>query len=166
MDFGKDIVQNYLLNLLEKCKKSVDKDKSFGYLLTDLSEAFVCLDYELLTAKLSRYGISLPVLRLIYDYLLNRKQGTKILIIIFLDQKYYLVLRKGPVLAPVPFNISLADLFFVVKDINIASYTDDRTPFIVENNTDKVIAFVKLLMFCLTGSKIIILKPPLIIAIN
>ena len=34
----------------------------------------------------------------------------------------------------------MADLFFVVKDIDIASYADDSTPFIVENNIDNVIA--------------------------
>ena len=34
----------------------------------------------------------------------------------------------------------MADLFFVVKDIDIASHADDRTPFIVENNIDNVIA--------------------------
>ena len=32
------------------------------------------------------------------------------------------------------------DLFFVVKDIDIANYADDSTPFIVENNIDNVIA--------------------------
>ena len=34
----------------------------------------------------------------------------------------------------------MADLFFVVKDIDITSYADDSTPFIVENNIDNVIA--------------------------
>ena len=34
----------------------------------------------------------------------------------------------------------MADLFFAVKDIDIASYADDSTPFIVENNIDNFIA--------------------------
>ena len=33
----------------------------------------------------------------------------------------------------------LTDLFFVVKDIDIANYADDSTPFIVEKNIDSVI---------------------------
>ena len=37
----------------------------------------------------------------------------------------------------------MADLFFVVKDIDIASYADDSTPFLVENNIDNVIAFLE-----------------------
>ena len=34
----------------------------------------------------------------------------------------------------------MADPSFVVKDTDIASYADDSKPFIVENNTDNVIA--------------------------
>ena len=34
----------------------------------------------------------------------------------------------------------MADLFFLVKDIDIASYADDSTPFILESNIDNVIA--------------------------
>ena len=66
--------QHCLLNLLEKWKNSVDKGKVFGALLKDLSKAFDCLDHELLTAKLSAYGFTLPALQLIHDYLSNRKQ--------------------------------------------------------------------------------------------
>ena len=70
--------QHCLLNLLEIWKNSVDKGKSFNALLTDLSKAFDCLDHELLTAKLNAYEFTLPALRLIHDYLSNRKQRTKI----------------------------------------------------------------------------------------
>ena len=34
----------------------------------------------------------------------------------------------------------MADLFFIVKDIDIASYADDNTPFIAEDNIENVIA--------------------------
>ena len=70
--------QHCLLNLLEKWNNCVDKGKVFGALLTDLSKAFDCLDHELLIAKLNAYGFNLPALRLIHDYLSNRKQRTKI----------------------------------------------------------------------------------------
>ena len=132
--------QHCLLNLLEKWKNSVDKGKSFGALLTDLSKAFDCLDHELLTAKLNAYGFTLPALRLIHDYLSNRKQRTKI------DDNYsswseiLFGVPQGSILGPLLFNIFLADLFFVVKDICIARYADDSTPFTVENNIDNVIA--------------------------
>ena len=68
--------QQCLLALLEKWKRSIDRNKVFGALLTDLSKAFDCLYHDLLIAKLSAYGFSLPALILIHDYLLNRKQRT------------------------------------------------------------------------------------------
>ena len=65
--------QQCLLALLEKWKRAVDSGQMFGALLTDLSKAFDCLDHELLTAKLNAYGFSLPALKLVHDYLSNRK---------------------------------------------------------------------------------------------
>ena len=44
--------------MLETWKRSVDKGKVFGALLTDVSKAFDCVDHEFLTAKLNAYGFS------------------------------------------------------------------------------------------------------------
>ena len=60
---------------MEKC---VDKGKDLGALLIDLSKAFDCLDHKLLTYKLNAYSLNIPALRLIHEYLSNRKQRTKI----------------------------------------------------------------------------------------
>ena len=50
----------------------------FGALLTDLSKVIYCLDYELPIAKRNAYRLSLPSLKLVHDYLSNRKQRTKV----------------------------------------------------------------------------------------
>ena len=65
--------QQFLLAFLERCKRSIGRGEAFGTLLTDLSKAFDCLNHDLVIATLSAYGFSLPALRLIHDYLLNRK---------------------------------------------------------------------------------------------
>ena len=70
--------QHCLINLLEKWRQPLDQDLVFYALLTDLSKAFDCLSHELLVAKLVAYGVEISFVRLIYDYLTNRKQKTKI----------------------------------------------------------------------------------------
>ena len=70
--------QHSLLSMLEKWKSAVDNKKVFGALLTDLSKAFDCLSHDLLIAKLNAYGFSMAALRLVQNYLSNRKQRTKI----------------------------------------------------------------------------------------
>ena len=129
--------QHCLLVMLETWKRSVDKGKVFGALLTDLSKAFDCLDHELLTAKLNAYGFSLPALRLINDYLSNRKQRTKIenTYSTWLDIIFGVL--QGSILGPLLFDVFLADLFFTVNDTDITSYADDNTPYMIADPLSK-----------------------------
>ena len=62
--------------MLEKWKRSVDGGSAFADLLTDLSKVFDCLGHEPIIAKLNSYGFSLSAIKLIHDYLSNRKQKT------------------------------------------------------------------------------------------
>ena len=76
--------------MLEKWKSAVDIKRTFGALLTDLSKALDCLSHDLLLAKLNAYGFSLPALRLVQSYLLNRKQRTKINLVSVHGKKFCL----------------------------------------------------------------------------
>ena len=52
--------QQNLLALLEKWKTAVGKGNVLGAFLTDLSNAFDCLNHERFMAKLSSYEFILP----------------------------------------------------------------------------------------------------------
>ena len=103
--------QYCLLKMLEKWKSAVDRGKSFGALLTDLSKAFDCLSHDLLLAKLHAYGFSLSALKLIHSYLKNRKQRTKIDSTYSTWEEILFGLPQGSILGPLLFNTFLCDLF-------------------------------------------------------
>ena len=104
-----------------------------------MSKAFDSLDHELFIAKLNAYGFSLTALKLIHNYLSNRKQRTKI------NSTYSSLLEiifgvpQGSILGPLLFNIFLIDLFFIIEDNDIPSYADDNTPYVIADNIDAVI---------------------------
>ena len=47
--------------------------------------------------------------------------------------------RQGSILGSLLVNIFLADLFSIIIDIDIASYSDDNTPYIIADNIDDLI---------------------------
>ena len=87
----------------------------FVVLLTDLSKASNCLNLDPLIAKLNAYGLSLPALKLIHDFLLNKKQRTRINNSYSTWMEIIFGVPKRSMHGPLLFKIFLAGLFFVVK---------------------------------------------------
>jgi hypothetical protein len=132
-----------LVSFLEKWRQSVDKGKSFGALLTDLSKAFDCLSHELLVAKLHAYGFSDAALRLVLSYLSKRNQRTKVNSSYSAWEEILFGVPQGSILGPLLFNIFICDLFFIMKDTEFASYADDNTPYVSGKNSDEVISLLE-----------------------
>ena len=110
--FRKGYSTQYCLStMLKKWKSAVDKGKSFGALLTDLSKAFDCLSHKSLLAKLHAYGFSIAALRLIHSYLTNRRQRTKINFSFSSSEEIVFGVPQGSIIGPLLFSIFLCDLF-------------------------------------------------------
>ena len=111
----------------------------FGALLTDLSKAFDCIPHDLIIAKLEAYGFQTDVLNLVYDYLSNRKQRVKINGTFSSWKNVEYGVPQGSILGPLLFNIHLCDLFHFLEDLDIASYADDTTIYVVKEDKESVI---------------------------
>ena len=120
-------------------EKAVDSNKVFGAILTDLSKAFDFICHDLLVAKLHAYGLSLPALKMIQDYLLNRKQRTKIGSSYSTWENIISGVPQGSILGPLLFNIFLCNLFLEHENSCYANYADDTTPYIAANITVEVL---------------------------
>ena len=117
--------QQCLLALLEKWKNAVDKGKLFGALLTDLSNVFDCLNHERLIAKLNAYGFTLPALKLIHNYLSNRKQRVRVNDSYSWWQDILFGVPQGSILGPLLFNTFPSDLFFTLNNTKTTNYADE-----------------------------------------
>ena len=71
--------QHTLLRFAKCTKRALDHAEAAGTVsvLMDLSEAFNCINHDLLIAKLGAYGFGIGALTLIHDYLHGRCQREK-----------------------------------------------------------------------------------------
>ena len=125
--------------MIESINNSLDKGGKAGALLTDLSKAFDCILHDLLIAKLHAYGFSIESLRLINNYLSNRKQRTKIDSQFSSWEDIIFGVPQGSILGPLFYNINSNDIFFFADQSEIANYADDNTPYACAGSIEEVI---------------------------
>ena len=106
-------------------EKIVDYGGVFGALLTDLSKDFDCITPDFIIAKLEAYGFQIEVLKLVYDYLSNRKQRVKINEELNSWRDIEYGVPQGSILGPLPLNTHLCYLLYFLEDQDIARYADD-----------------------------------------
>ena len=107
--------QHCLITMTEKIKNVLDKGGIGGALLTDLSKAFDCIQHDLLIAKLHAYGFNMKSLKLLNNYLYNRKQRTKINSTFSEWVNIIFGVPQGSILGPLLFNISMTYFFLKKK---------------------------------------------------
>ena len=76
---------------------------------------------------------------LVYSYLKNRKQRTKINSGHSCWEEIIFGVPQGSILGPLLFNMFLCDLFYMISDTDFASYADDNTPYVSADTIDEVI---------------------------
>ena len=125
--------------MLEAWKEATDNSNAFEAFSTDLLKVFDCLSHDLFIAKLHTYGLDLASLKILQEYLTNRKQRTKLDSLYSSWEKILSGVPQRSILGPLLFNIFMCDMFLISKTTSFTGYADDNTPFVVRENTTNVI---------------------------
>ena len=131
--------QHAMVYMIEKWKESRDKGGFAGGVLMDLSKAFDTINHKLLIAKLRAYGFGISSLEIIFDYLSNRWQRTKINTSFSTWSLLLCGLPQGSILGPKFFNISINDMFYEFVNTDVCNVADDTTPFACDMNLENLI---------------------------
>ena len=104
-------------------EKIVDNGDVFEA-LWDLSKAFDCIPHDLIIAKLEAYGFHIDALKLIHDYLSNRKQRVKV-------NDAYSSWKDTF------YGVPQGSIFYFLEDLDIASDADDTTIYMVNKKKNQ-----------------------------
>ena len=105
----------------------------------DLSKAFDTINHELLIAKLHAYGFDKNALKLIFSYISDRWQRTKINLSFSSWSELLQGVPQGSVLGPILFNIYLNGLLYFLH-CDICNFADDTAPFVCDKDLEFVIS--------------------------
>ena len=135
--------QHALFKLLQSWQKELDSGGFVGAIFMDLSKAYDCIPHELLIAKLKCYGLDNRSLRLLLDYLTNRKQRTKIGSSFSSWCDINADISQGSILGPILFNIFINDFFFFITNSEVCNFADNNTLYSCIKNLEHVFSNLK-----------------------
>ena len=96
-----------------------------------LSKAFDCIPHNLHIAKLHAFGFSKKALIFfLYLYLTRREQSVKINDTESFFQVILSGIPQGSIFVPVLFNPFINDLFFFIKEAELANFAYDNTIYV------------------------------------
>ena len=128
--------------MLERWKKALDNRNIAGALLTDLSKAFDCFNHELLIEKLEAYGFHHSALTYIFSYLSDRKQRTKVNNLFSSWSNIGTGVPQKSIMGPLIFNIYMDDIFYFIREEDLANYANDNYLCAIENEIEVLISII------------------------
>ena len=131
------------MRLIENWKKHLDNKKIVGTVLMDLSKAFDCIPHDLLISKLHAYGFNKKALTFLYSYLKRRKHSVKINDTEIFFQILSSGVTQGSILGPILFSFFIYDLFFFIKDAELANFADDNTKYVGSKDLTELLEILR-----------------------
>ena len=116
--------------------KAVGNNEVFGTLLT---EGTWCACHDLLFAKRNAWSLLLSTLKMIQDYLQNRKQRIKIGSSSSIWEDTTSGVSQGSILGPLLFNVFLCDFSLEYGNNYFTNYADNTKIYIVDKHTNEVL---------------------------
>ena len=130
---------NCLLVMIEKRRKIRDEKGAFSDVLTDLPKVFDCIPHQLLMAKLSGYWFWREISSFYFRVPQNPKTENKNWSTFCEYLNILFGVSRSSILRPLLFLIFIADLFYLNYYLYFASYADDITPYICEQDFSSII---------------------------